>query len=173
MLRGNAIPAVLFSVTLFLSAFLLFAVQPMFTKMVLPLLGGTPAVWNTCVVFFQAMLLAGYSAAHLMAQRLRPQRQVMVYLGVLTAGLLFLPARIPPRWLPPADGSPILWLFALLSVAIRLPFFVVSATSPLLQRWFAKTVHPSSADPYFLYAASNLGSLLALLRSEEHTSELQ
>jgi hypothetical protein len=153
----------LFAATLFLSAALLFAVQPMMAKLVLPLLGGAPAVWNTAMMFFQAALLAGYAYAHLLAQRLRPARQVVLHLALVIAGFLFLPLALPEGWAPPAEGSPVLWLVAVLAVSVGLPFVAVSATAPLLQAWFARSGHAAAADPYFLYAASNLGSILALL----------
>jgi hypothetical protein len=153
----------LFSVTLFLSAALLFVLQPMVGKMILPLLGGTPAVWNTCMVFFQALLLAGYGYAHLTTGWLGVRRQAVVHLGLLLLPLLFFPIGVATGWLPRADVNPIPWVLGLLFVTAGVPFFVVSTSAPLLQRWFAGTGHPSARDPYFLYAASNLGSMLALL----------
>jgi hypothetical protein len=159
--RAGLLP--LFAATLFLSAALLFAVQPMVAKMVLPLLGGAPAVWNTAMLFFQGALLAGYAYAHLLARHLRPGAQVAAHLAVLAAGFLFLPLGLAEGWAPPADASPILWLLALLSASVGLPFLALSATAPLLQAWFARSGHKEAADPYFLYAASNLGSILALL----------
>jgi hypothetical protein len=149
---------------MFVSATLLFLVQPMIAKMVLPLLGGTPAVWNTCMVFFQAALLAGYAYAHATTTRLAPRRQVLLHLGLilLPVALLVLPIGVKAGWLPPREANPIPWLLAILSISVGLPFVVLSATAPLLQKWFAKTGHSSADDPYFLYAASNLGSMLAL-----------
>ena len=149
--------------TLFLSAFLLFAVQPMFTKMVLPRLGGSPAVWNTAMVFFQATLLAGYLYAHLSTRLLGLRAQQVVHGVLLVAALAFLPIALDADALPPADGMPVVWLLGVLATSVGLPFLAVSATAPLLQRWFAHVDHPQSADPYFLYGASNLGSLMALL----------
>jgi len=154
---------ILFTFTIFLSACLLFVVQPMFGRLLLPLLGGAPAVWNTCMVFFQAALLAGYAYAHLISTRLAPRGQVLVHGLLLVAALIALPVAIPSGWTPPVDGNPVGWLLGTAAVAVGLPFFVVSATSPLLQRWLSLTRHPAARDPYFLYAASNLGSLLALL----------
>ena len=153
----------LFSVTLFLSAGLTFLVQPMFAKFVLPLFGSTPAVWNTSMLFFQTTLLAGYLYAHESTRRLGVRRQAAVHLGVLLPPLLVLPIAVPDGWIPPADSNPVPWLLGLLAVAVGLPFFVVSTTAPLLQRWLAATDHPAAADPYFLYRASNLGSVLGLL----------
>jgi len=152
-----------FSLTLALSALLLFLVQPMAGRLVLPLLGGSPAVWTTAMVFFQAMLLAGYAWAHLLASRLSLVRQGMVHLAVLAAGLLVLPIALPAGAAPPADAFPIPWLLALLTATVGLPFFALAANAPLLQRWFSLSGHPDAGRPYFLYAASNLGSVLALI----------
>jgi hypothetical protein len=153
----------LYTLTLFLSAFLLFAVQPMFTKMVLPLLGGSAAVWNTAVVFFQATLLLGYLYAHLSTRLLGLRRQTWLHGAVLVFAFTALPIGVASGWTPPAEGLQIPWLIGLLAVSIGLPFFAVSATAPLLQKWFAHTDHPAAGDPYFLYGGSNLGSLAALL----------
>jgi spermidine synthase len=151
-----------YATALFLSAFLLFWIQPLFTKMVLPLLGGTPAVWNTAMMFFQLMLLAGYAYAHLLTRSVRPGRQVWVHGAVAALALGFLPIGVAAGWTPPRDHSPVFWLVGLLAASLGLPFFVLAASAPLLQTWFARTGHRLGADPYFLYAASNLGSLLAL-----------
>ncbi len=153
----------LYSLTLFVSATLLFVVQPMVGKMILPLLGGTPAVWSTCLVFFQAMLLAGYAYAHASATWVGISRQAILHLAVLAIPLGFLPLSVNPALLRGGEANPVLDVLMLLSISVGLPFFVVSATAPLLQRWFSHTGHPSGRDPYFLYAASNLGSMLALL----------
>lgn len=151
-----------FSLTLVVSAFLLFLVQPMVAKMVLPLLGGTPAVWTTCMVFFQAALLAGYSYAHLAPRWLGVRRHALWHLAVLALPLALLPIGVA-GWVPPTTTDPVPWLLTLLLATAGLPFFVVSTTTPLLQRWFASTGHRHARDPYFLYAASNLGSMTALL----------
>jgi SAM-dependent methyltransferase len=153
----------LYAVTIFVAAGLLFLLQPLFARMVLPLLGGAPAVWNTALVFYQATLLAGYAYAHAGTARLGVRRQATLHLGVLVAGLLALPIAVPRGWPPPGDASPIPWLLAVLTVAVGLPFFAVSASSPILQVWLAGTGHPAARDPYVLYAASNLGSLLGLM----------
>jgi hypothetical protein len=157
-----ALPA-LFAVTLFVSAALLFVVELMMARLVLPPLGGTPAVWNTCMVFFQALLLAGYAYAHVASKWLGDRRQAAVHLAVLLLPLLVLPVALPAGWTPPGESWPVPWLLAVLVVAVGLPFFAVSTSAPLLQRWFAATGHPSARDPYFLYAASNLGSMVGLL----------
>src|SRR5262245_40716601 len=153
----------LYALTLFLSAFLLFAVQPMFTKMVLPLLGGSAAVWNTAVVFFQGTLLCGYFYAHLSTRLLGLRRQTILHALVLLSAFLVLPIGVAEGWTPPTAERQVPWLIGLLAVSIGLPFFAVSATAPLLQKWFAHTDHPAAGDPYFLYGGSNLGSLTALL----------
>jgi SAM-dependent methyltransferase len=152
----------LFALTVFVSAFLLFLVQPMFARMALPLLGGSPAVWNTALVFYQGVLLLGYGYAHL-SLRLGVRRQRWLQIAVLAAAAVALPLRVPGGWLPPEEGSPVGWLLLLLAVSIGLPFFVVSSGAPVLQRWFAAAGHRQSRDPYFLYAASNAGSLAALI----------
>jgi len=154
---------VMFSTTMFLSAFLLFSVEPMVAKMVLPLLGGTPAVWNTCLVFFQAVLLAGYVYAHVSAGLLSQRRQMVVHLSVLLVALMVLPLQLPRAWAPPVLHNPALWLLALLSVSVGLPFFVLSASTPILQKWFSHSGDPAASDPYFLYVASNAGSMAGLL----------
>ncbi|MEE9613640.1 MAG: fused MFS/spermidine synthase [Thermodesulfobacteriota bacterium] len=154
---------VVFTAALVVSAALLFSVQPMFTRMVLPMLGGTPAVWNTSLVFYQAALLAGYVYAHITARWLGVRRQAALHMVLLLAAFLALPVGLPEGWTPAGSGSPILWLFTVLLVSVGLPFFVVSATAPMLQKWFSQTGHPDASDPYFLYAASNAGSIVALL----------
>jgi hypothetical protein len=155
--------AALFSLTLFISAMLLFIVEPMFAKMVLPLLGGAPAVWNACLVFYQAALLAGYLYAHLSLKWLGPRRQAVLHMGLLSLAWLVLPIHVAHGWIPPATTFPAPWLWLLLAVSLGLPFLAVSASAPMLQAWFAQTSRQGARDPYFLYAASNLGSLLALL----------
>jgi hypothetical protein len=152
-----------FALTLFLSALLLFLVQPMVGKMILPMLGGSPAVWNTCMVFFQAMLLAGYAYAHATTSWLGPRRQAGLHLVVLALPFLVLPIAVSKALAPEGEANPVIGVLVLLTVAVGLPFFVVSASAPLLQRWFASTAHPAAKDPYFLYGASNLGSMLALV----------
>ncbi len=153
----------LFTITLLVSSGLLFLVQPMFARIVLPLLGGTPAVWNTCMVFFQASLLAGYLYAHLSTKWLGVRRQTMLHAGVLLLPMLVLPIGISEGWAPPSEGDPIGWLLLLLTATIGLPFFVVAASAPLMQKWFSSLGHETSDDPYYLYAASNAGSMTALL----------
>src|SRR5205807_6798569 len=149
----------LFVITLFLSSALLFLIQPMFAKMVLPRFGGTSAVWSTCMVFFQAALLAGYGYAHAAPAKLGVKRHAVLHLIVLLLPPLFLPIVLPEGGTPP--GNPILSLLALLAVTVGLPFLVVSASGPLVPQRFAHTSHTAAKDRYFLYAASNLGSMVA------------
>ncbi|MCC7250926.1 fused MFS/spermidine synthase [Hyphomicrobium sp.] len=153
----------LFTATTFLSAFLLFFIQPMFAKMVLPLLGGAPSVWAVALLFFQGALLVGYGYAHLLVRRVPAASTGFVHLALAALAFLALPIAIPAGWSEPPTSDPYFWQLGLFAVAIGLPFVAVSANAPLLQAWFARTGHKDSADPYFLYAASNFGSLLALL----------
>src|SRR5579862_43594 len=161
-----SLPAVpLYAATLFVSALLLFWVQPLIAKMMLPLLGGAPAVWNTAMMFFQLVLLAGYGYAHLLTRAVAPNRQAWIHGAVLVAAVAALPFAVGGE-VPPTDAaSPVvaLWLVGRLSVIVGLPFFALSASAPLLQSWFTRSGQPAAEDPYFLYAASNLGSLVALL----------
>ena len=154
---------VVFAVALFSSAFLLFWIEPLFARMALPRLGGSQGVWNTCLVFFQASLLLGYTYAHLLARYLPLRGQVLVHLAMLAIGAAFLPIAMSAGWAPPPDGSPVLPLLALLAVTLGWPFFVLSANAPLLQHWFSFSDNKHAANPYVLYAASNVGSLAALL----------
>lgn len=147
----------------FVLAFLLFAVQPMATKMVLPTLGGTPAVWNTAMFTFQMLLLAGYAYAHLLNARLSPTRQWRVHGLLIAASFLFLPLSVHLVSDEALLQAPILHLALAFLLQIGLPFFVLSATAPLLQAWVARSNHPLSQTPYVLYSASNLGSMLGLL----------
>lgn len=162
----------LFALTLFVGATLLFLIEPHVGKRLLPLVGGTPGVWNACLVFFQAALLAGYYYAHRSIFRFGVKRQVVLHLGLLVLVLLVFKLAVSQTGSPvpvvgslvPADQDyPILGVVELLAVAVGVPFFVLCTTAPLLQRWFAATGHPDAKDPYFLYAASNAGSLLGLL----------
>jgi hypothetical protein len=152
----------LYSATVFVSAALLFWVQPLMGKLVLPLVGGTPEAWNTCMVFFQAALLAGYSYAHWTTRRLGVRRQAVLHCVLILLPLAMLPIGIPLEAAPPSSSTPVGWLLLLLAGAAGAPFLAVSATAPLVQRWFAETGHASADDPYFLYSASNLGSMLSL-----------
>jgi len=152
----------LYATTLFVSALLLFSIQPMFAKMVLPKLGGAPAVWSVAMVFFQTVLLAGYAYAHLLNRMLPPRWAAVFHLTLLGVTATMLPIAIAPGWGTPPSDSTALWLFGLFAVSIGLPFFTLSASAPLLQSWFAASGHRQAGNPYVLYAASNLGSFAAL-----------
>jgi hypothetical protein len=156
---------ILFALAIFTSAALVFVVQPMVTKLVLPMLGGSPAVWNTAMVFFQTALLAGYGYAHLLQKVGSIKTQVAIHLVLLLIAALFLPLSVNGLLGDPDPSAPILWLLGTLALSVGAPFAVLSATAPLLQAWYAR-VRAGYADgqnPYVLYAASNLGSFLALL----------
>jgi len=150
-----------YSITIFLSAFLLFAVQPIIAKMILPWFGGTSAVWSTCMLFFQVVLLLGYVYAHWLHKRLGPRRQAWAHIGMLALSLAALPVLPNPRWKVVIPGQPSLRILALLAVTVGLPYFLLSSTSPLLQAWYART--HKHGMPYRLFALSNAASLLALL----------
>ncbi|QBX37903.1 spermidine synthase [Brevundimonas sp. S30B] len=163
--RPDAATPLLFAVAIFTSASLVFLVQPMAAKLILPMLGGSPSVWNTSMVFFQAALLAGYGYAHLL-QRVKSIRiQASIHLALLLAAALFLPLQISGAMGEPDPAAPIAWLLATLAISVGAPFAVLSATAPLLQAWYARVRagYPDGHNPYVLYAASNLGSFLALL----------
>jgi SAM-dependent methyltransferase len=153
---------VVYACAVFCSAFLLFLVQPVFSRMVLPLLGGSPAVWNTCMLFFQAALLGGYLYAHLTTRWLAPRAQGILHLALMAAAAIVLPVSVAGA-APEGSASPVAWLLLLMVTTVGLPFFVLAGTGPILQRWFSETGHPGAANPYWLYAASNLGSMLALV----------
>ena len=154
-------PALRFPVTIFLSAFLLFQIQPMMARYILPWFGGGPAVWTTCLLFFQALLLAGYVYAHWLGSRPSARLQAWLHLGLLGASLAFLPIRPNALWKPAASADPSGRILLLLAVTIGAPYFLLSATAPLLQRWL--TVSEPGKQPWRLYALSNFGSFVALL----------
>ncbi len=162
----------IYTIAIFLSAALLFAIQPMVGKMVLPKLGGSPSVWNTCMVFFQALLLVGYGYAHILTRKVSVKGQMVIHSALLLAALFTLPIALPHilPTRPDLAGLPagetlsiILWLTMILGLTAGVPFLILSATAPLLQSWFSKTTHEQAKDPYFLYAASNAGSILGLV----------
>ena len=162
---STGVLAPVFAVALFTSATLLFWVQPLVAKMLLPLLGGAPAVWNTCMLFFQALLLAGYAYALFISQKLSLRNQAIVHAILLLIAGLVLPFTLSSSLIQslPTQSSPVFWLLGVLLVTVGPPFFLLSATAPLLQRWFSHSNHRTAKDPYFLYAVSNAGSMLALL----------
>src|SRR3989441_12736368 len=163
VVEGKHHVVLLFAPTIFLSAFLLFCSEPMVGKMMLPLLGGAAAVWITCLLFFQLMLLAGYGYAHALERYATVRTQMIVHSILMLAALVFLPMHFMTRPDAAASSQPTLWLLGQLIKSVGIPFGVVSTTAPLLQNWLSKTKTASAKDPYFLYAISNAGSLLALL----------
>ena len=163
LVSGQSIPLAAFAATLFLSALLLFSVQPMFAKLILPKLGGAPAVWAVSMCFFQAVLLLGYAYAFALDRWLKRAQAPLVHLSFIAVTGFALPFGLPASLGDPPQGDAYLWLIELLAIGVGLPFFAVSANAPLLQAWFARTSSGRAADPYFLYGASNLGSLIALL----------
>ncbi|MHC2332662.1 fused MFS/spermidine synthase [Bradyrhizobium sp. USDA 4454] len=159
----NRLVLVVYTAAIFVSALLLFSVQPLFTKMVLPRLGGSPAVWSVAMVFFQSLLLGGYAYAHLLMKLNNRIVPIAAHLVLLVIALLTLPLSIRSGWGEPPNSGYAVWLLGLFAVSIGLPFFALAANNPLLQAWFVRTGHPNGPDPYFLYASSNIGSFLALL----------
>jgi len=151
----------LYAAAIFLGAFLLFLVQPIIAKQILPWFGGSAAVWATCMVFFQMTLLVGYAYADFTTRRLTPKRQVVLHIALLVLSLLVLPITPDAAWKPQGEENPSWRILGLLAFTIGLPYFILSTTSPLLQAWFARRYH--HAIPYRLFALSNLASLLALL----------
>ena len=158
----GALVVPVFAGAMFLSGFLLFMIEPMAARMVLPILGGVPMVWNGCVVFFQIVMLAGYGYAFGASRWLPLRRHVLVHAALLVAPAAVLPFAIGGGTSAPPEGNPLAWLLLLLSATIGLPFFVLSTSASVFQHWLSRTDHPSARDPYFLYSASNLGCLLAL-----------
>ena len=162
-------PVLIFGFTLFVSAFLLFLIQPMIGKMILPNLGGTPQVWNTCMVFFQAALLAGYAYTHFVSTGFKLKAQLIIH-GILLIvpfslfliDTFYAKINSAGTWIETVGQNPIPTTLWVLATVVGLPFFVVSTSAPLLQKWFGYTGDPSADDPYFLYGASNLGSMLSL-----------
>jgi hypothetical protein len=152
-----------FAAAILAGAFLVFIVQPLAAKLLLPRFGGSPAVWTTSLLFFQAALLVGYGWAHLTTSRLGRRGQPVAQIALLMVALVVLPIALPAWTTPPTDMEPAVWLLLVLAAAVGLPYVAVTTASPVLQRWFSWTDHPFSADPYFLYAAGNIGSLGGLL----------
>ena len=154
----------MFALAVFMSAALVFLVEPMAARMVLPRLGGSSAVWNTSLAFFQTALLVGYAYAHLLQRIPSLKAQMLTHLALLALAALVLPPTISGLLGAPSLNTPALWLFGVLTLSIGPPFAVLSATAPLLQAWYGRLRDGADArDPYVLYAASNLGSLLALI----------
>src|SRR5437867_7581715 len=154
-------PMPLYALTIFVSAFLLFLVQPVMAKQILPWFGGSAAVWTTCLVFFQTTLLLGYAYADLIVRRLSPRSQVTVHIALLLASCVMLPIVPGVQWKPLGSENPSWLILGLLAATIGLPYFLLSTTSPLVQAWFARSFPGKS--PYRLFALSNLASMLALI----------
>jgi spermidine synthase/MFS family permease len=151
----------LYASTIFLSSFLLFLVQPLIARLILPWFGGSAAVWTTCMLFFQALLLAGYAYAHLLTKLSSKRREAGIHTALLVAAIVTLPIAPSEAWKPAGDDEPVTRILLLLGAAVGLPYFLLAATSPLLQAWFARA-RPGE-DPYRLFAVSNLASLIALV----------
>lgn len=160
--QSRAAPLV-FTLTIFLSASLLFFVQPLFAKIVLPVIGGSPAVWTTAMLFFQSILIGGYLYAHLSTRYLPVKIQALLHIALWALALAFLPPALPEGWRLDADGAIALQTLGLFALGVGVPFALLSSNAPLIQSWYARSGGPSAGDPYFLYSASNLGSLIALL----------
>src|SRR5687767_15017398 len=151
----------IYALTIFTSAFLLFLVQPVMAKQILPWFGGSATVWTTCLVFFQSTLTAGYAYADWTVHRLVPKRSVQLHVALLVLSILVLPIMPDDRWKPDGDENPSWLILGMLAATIGLPYFLLSTTSPLVQAWFAR--RSPGASPYRLFALSNLASMLALL----------
>ena len=151
----------LFAATIFLSSFLLFLVQPMIAKQILPWFGGAAAVWTTCLLFFQALLLAGYAYAHTSLHRAGPRAQAILHVVLLVASAAMLPIVVGPSWKPTGDEQPVARILLLLAATIGLPYFMLSTTGPLVQVWYFNTLR---RIPYRLFSLSNIGSLFAFFQ---------
>jgi hypothetical protein len=161
--RGARLLRSAFVGAIFANAFLLFLVQPLFGRMALPYLGGSAAVWTTCMLFFQAALLGGYFYAHALATWAPPRVQLLVHVLLLAVAAVVLPVSIPAGWSPADPADPVPSLLALLVARVGAPFMLLAAGSPLLQHWYARSPASQGRDAYALYAASNIGSAVALL----------
>ncbi|MEM9395768.1 MAG: transporter [Pseudomonadota bacterium] len=159
----SLLAAISFTITIFLSASLLFFLQPLFAKMVLPQIGGAPAVWTTAMLFFQLVLIAGYVYAHLLTRYVPTKLQLPIHVAFWAASLAFLPLSAAEGWSYDATANTTWQTLELFALGVGVPFALLSANAPLLQAWYVRSGGPSAEDPYFLYGASNVGSLLALL----------
>ena len=145
----------LYALTIFLSAFLLFQVQPLIAKTILAWFGGSASVWTTCMLFFQAMLLLGYFYSHLTTRKLSPRAQAIVHTVLLAIAVLLLPIIPSPSWKPAGTENPTIQILVLLAATVGLPYLLCSTTGPLVQAWYARK--EGGAQPYRLFALSNLG----------------
>src|SRR6266542_5118382 len=152
---------ILYALTIVVSAFLLFQVQPVIAKIILPWFGGSAAVWTTCLLFFQLILLLGYMYSHAVIRHLKPRAQMLLHVALLAVSMAVLPIYPSAQWKPAGGGEPTMQILGLLAVTIGLPYFLLSTTGPLLQAWYARRF--KGAIPYRLYALSNAGSMFALI----------
>ena len=159
---SNGLSVWIFSLALVFSAGLMFWMQPMIAKHLLPKVGGAPAVWNAAMLFFQTALLGGYLYAHLLSEMFRPRTQAIIHISLLLFSLMWLPLGATDAQ-PPSGENPVLWVLWVLALSVGVPFVVIAASAPLLQTWFSFSNHKDSDNPYFLYGASNIGSMAALL----------
>ena len=160
-LQRLALP--IFATTIFASALLLFSLEPLFTKMALPSLGGSSSVWSIAMVFFQGLMFAGYCYAHVLTRWISPRCGALLHLCLLAAAFVSLPVIVRMSATVPAGIDPAMWLMGVFALSVGLPFFALSAQGPLLQAWFSRSGHAQANDPYFLYGASNIGSFAALI----------
>ena len=151
----------LYAITIFLGAFLLFQVQPLIGKIILPWFGGSAGVWSAALLFYQLLLLAGYAYAHVLIRLLKARAQMALHVALLAASCVFLPILPSASWKPVEASDPTPQILGVLLATVGLPYFLLAATSPLLQAWSVR--RPGNGIPYCLYALSNLGSLLALV----------
>src|SRR4029077_15998656 len=159
--RAWIAPATLLAMTTLLSAFLMFQVQPLVSKAILPWFGGSPAVWTTCMLFFQSLLFLGYGYAHFRQRWFSPRHQAMIHLAIILGALCALRVVPTASWQPENVSDPVGPILLMLAATVGLPYFALSSTGPLLQAWFVKSF--PGRTPYRLYALSNIGSLLALV----------
>ncbi len=161
----NNTSLLLYGLAIFISAFLVFSIQPLVSKMLLPFLGGSPSVWNASMLFFQFLLLGGYAYAHLLSKVKKTKIQFTIHIALLLLCVMILPIALPEGISQPDSEkvNPLFWQLGVMSAIIGAPFLILSATAPLMQHWFSKSTHPSAHDPYFLYGMSNIGSVLALI----------
>src|SRR3954469_14993393 len=150
----------LYALTILVSAFLLFQVQPVIAKIILPWFGGSAAVWTTCLLFFQMVLLLGYMYSHAVIRYLKPRAQMVLHVVLLAASAAVLPIYPSASWKPAGGSDPMVGVLGLLAITVGLPYFLLSTTGPLLQAWYARRFH--GGMPYRLYALSNAGSMFAL-----------
>ncbi|KKK87431.1 hypothetical protein LCGC14_2753310, partial [marine sediment metagenome] len=154
---------VFFGITIFIASFMIFWIQPLYSKTLLPILGGSPSVWNTSLFFYQTALFVGYAYSHFLTRKFNLKQQIYIHISIGALAFISLPVTVPqyePAWVL---SHPTLWLFSILTVYVGPAFVVLSSTSPLLQRWYSYTKLKNSHDPYFFYSISNAGNIAALV----------